>query len=41
MISHPRKPPLNIAIYEMPGDHPDARHLRSRKRQTFRAKNIT
>lgn len=26
------KPPLNIAIYEMPGDHPDARHLRSRKR---------
>jgi hypothetical protein len=41
MISHPRKPPLNIAIYEMPGDHPDARHLRSRKRQTLRAKNIT
>lgn len=26
------KSPLNIAIYEMPGEHPDARHLRSRKR---------
>ncbi|CAK9045214.1 Hypothetical protein SCF082_LOCUS25572 [Durusdinium trenchii] len=23
---------INIAIYEMPGEHPDARHLRSRKR---------
>ena len=26
------KPPLNLAIYEMPGEHPDPRHLRSRKR---------
>lgn len=26
------KAPLTIAIYEMPGEHPDPRHLRSRKR---------